>query len=188
MAWLLADGAQPVLGVAGLTVAALCGVLAAVSRQRAARIEGSVVSVFFSDSGMVLTVLAVAAALVSAAIMLGFEGLGRPLWLLIVIAAVALAAALLVRKWRAEIAADSRRFRRVTPTGTAERQIVSTAWERGVVAAGVAGLLTYIVTADHGFGHPPHWILAGLGILVGYALAVAATTPQFRLAAPQTRK
>lgn len=161
MAWLLADEAQPV--------------------------EGSSAAIFFSDTSTVLAVLGVASALVSAAIALGFEGLGRPLWLLIVIAALALAAVLLVRKWRAEVSADAQRCRRVTPAGAPESRLVSTAWERGVVVAGVAGLLTYIMTADHGFGHPPHWIVAGVGVLVGYALAVAATTPHFRLAAPATR-
>lgn len=186
--WLLADEAQPVLGVAGLTVGGLCGVVAMVLRRRAALVEGSIAAIFFTDAATVLAVLGAAAVLVSAAIALGFEGLGSPLWLLIVIGAVAIAAGLLARKWRAELAAEARRYRRVTPTGTPERRIVSSAWERGVIAAGGAGLLTYIMTVDHGFGHPPHWIITGVGLLVGYAVAVAATTPHFRLAAPPTRK
>lgn len=184
---LVTDQAQPVLGVAGLTLAGLLAVGSLLLRRRADRFAGSVLSVFLSDSGTVLGVLAVSIGLVSAALALGIEGVGRPLWLLIVAVGLAISVALLVWRWRGELATQAGRYRRATPTGAPERRIVSTAWEIAIVTAGGTGLLTYIATADHRFGHPLHWIVAVVGGLLGYAVGIGAVTPRFRLQAP-TRK
>jgi len=185
--WLVGDQAQPVLGVAGLTLAGLLALGALLLRRRADGFEGSVLSVFLSDAGTVLGVLAVTLALVSSALALGIEGVGRPLWLVIALVGLAVAVALLVWRWRGEFATQARRYRRVTPTGVPERRIVSTAWEIGIVVAGGTALLSYLGTADHRFGHPLHWILAVVGLLLGYALGIGASTPRFRLQSP-TRK
>ncbi len=184
--WLVSDQPQPVVGVAGLTLAGLLAVIGSLLRRRAERFEGTVLSVFVSDAGTVVSVLALTVALVSAGLALGVEGVGRPLWLLIAVMAVTVAAALLVWRWR-EFAPHVERYRRLTPTGVPERQIVSTTWETGIVVAGGAALLTYLGTADHQFGHPLHWILAVVGLMLGYALGIGATTPRFRLQSP-TRK
>lgn len=183
----MSDQAQPILGVAGLTLAGVLAVGALMLRRRADRFEGSVLSVFLSDSGTVLGVLAVSVGLVSAALALGIEGVGRPLWLVIALIGIAVAGGLLVWRWRGELATQAGRYRRATPTGAPERRIVSTAWEIAIVTAGGMGLLTYIGTADHRFGHPLHWILAVVGVLLGYAVGIGAVTPRFRLQAP-TRK
>ncbi len=187
MDWLLADGAQPVPGMAGATAAGLLAVGASVLRRRADRFDNSVLSVFLSDAGTMLSSLAVTVAVVSAALAFGVEGVGRPLWLIVALACVAIAGGLLVWRWRAELASQANRYRPATPTGAPERRIISTAWEIGIVSAGGAGLLTYLGTADHRFGHPLHWILAVLGVLLGYALGIGAVTPRFRLQSP-TRK
>lgn len=187
MEWLLADGARPVLGVAGATVAALLALGAVALRRRADRFDNSVLSVFLGDAGTVLRSLAVAVAVVSAALALGVEGVGRLLWLLVAFGGAAIAIGLLVWRWREELATQANRYRPVTPTGGPERRIVSTAWEIGIMAAGGAGLLTYLGTADHRFGHPLHWVLAVVGVLLGYALGIGAVTPRFRLRSP-TRK
>ena len=187
MDWLLADGAQPVLGAAAATAAGLLAVGAFALRRRADRFDNSVLSVFLSDAGTVLGALAVTLAVVSAALAFGVEGVGTPLWLVVTVVGAAIAGGLLVWRWRAELASQANRYRPVTPTGAPERRIVSTAWEIGIVAAGGAGLLTYMGTADHRFGHPLHWILAVVGVLLGYALGIGAVTPRFRLQSP-TRK
>lgn len=184
MEWLVRDQAQPVLGVAGLTLAGLLGVGALLLRHRADRFEGLVLTVFLSDAGTVLGVLAITLSLVSAALALGIEGIGRPLWLLIAIMALAISVGLLGWRWRGEFATQARRYRGVTPTGVPERRVVSTTWEIGIVVAGGTALLTYLGTADHRFGHPLHWILAVAGMLLGYALGICATTPRFRLQSP----
>jgi len=185
--WLVSDQPRPVVGVAGLTLAGLLAVIGSLLRRRAERFEGMVLSVFLSDAGTVLSVLALTVALVSAGLALRVEGVGRPVWLLIAVMAVTVAAALLVWRWRGEFASHAERYRRLTPTGVPERRIVSTTWEIGIVVAGGAALLTYLGTSDHQFGHPLHWILAVVGLLLGYALGIGATTPRFRLQSP-TRK
>lgn len=187
MEWLVGDQAQPILGVAGLTLAGALAAAALLLRRRAHRFEGSVVSIFLSDAGSVLSVLAVTVSLVSVALALGVEGIGRPLWLIIALVGLVISAALLVWRWRGEFASQARRHRPVTPTGVPERRIVSTAWEVAIVVAGGAGLLTYLGTADHRFGHPLHWILAVVGLLLGYAIGIGAATPRFRLQPPATK-
>ena len=180
---LLADGPQPVLGTAGATLAGFLMVAALVLRHRTSRYGGTVVAVFLADVSSVLRVLAVAVGVVSAALAFGFEGVGHPLWLVVAFMAAAVAGALLIWRWRASLPASARQ-RRLTPTGTPERDIASTAWEIGIVTGGGLGLLTYLVTADHRFGHPPHWTLAVIGALVGYAVGIAAVTPRFRFLSP----
>ena len=68
------------------------------------------------------------------------------------------------------------------------RGVASTAAEIGIIAGGGTGLLTYLATADHGFGHPPHWTLALIGVLLGYAVGIAAVTPRFRFQSPAPRR
>ena len=126
-------------------------------------------------------------AAVSAALAFGVEGVGRPLWLVVALVGVAFAGGLLAWRWRAEMATLANRYRPVTPTGAPERRIVSTAWEIGIMAAGGAGLLTYLGTADHRFGHPLHWVLAVVGVLLGYALGIGAVTPRVRLQSPNRK-
>jgi hypothetical protein len=182
--WLVTDRPQPVVGVAGLTLAGLLAVVGLLLRRRGERVGGTILSVFLTDAGTVLGVLALTVGLVSAALALGVEGVGRPLWLVIAVMAVTFAVALLTWRWRGEFASHAGRQRRLTPTGVPERRIVSTTWEIGIVVAGGAALLTYLGTSDHQFGHPLHWILAVVGLLLGYALGIGATTPRFRLQSP----
>ena len=46
------------------------------------------------------------------------------------------------------------------------------------------GTESYPGTADHRFGHPLHWILVVVRLLLGHALGIGATTPRFRLQSP----
>lgn len=184
MEWLLADDAQPALGVAGLTLAGLLLLAAAVMRRRSRQFDGRVFSVFLGDAATVAAVLAVTLGGVSGAVALGIDGIGSPVWLLAVLVGLAAAAALLAWRWNGHLRGEPQRIGRMNPTGAPERRLVSTAWEIGIVVAGGAGLLTYIGSADHRFGHPLHWLLALVGVLTGYALGIGATTPRFRLQAP----
>jgi len=185
--WLFADGPQPLLGVAGGAAAAVLAAVGLALRHRGARHAGTVLALFMADVSGVLFALAIAVGVVSAALTLGVEGPGSPIWLLVAVLGAVAALALLGWRWRTSLAGVVR-GRRTTPTGTPARDISSTAWEIGVLVGGGAALLTYLVTADHGFGHPPHWILAGLGGLVGYAVGIAAATPRFRFVASRGRR
>jgi hypothetical protein len=137
-----------------------------------------------ADASSVLRVLGVIFAVQSIATPFGAEGLARPLWLLLAVIGATLALGLLGWRWRSLSVDRAGRPRRLTATGIPERIIASTAWEFGIFAGGVLGLLTYLATVDHPFGHPPHWTLAALGMLLGYAVGIAWGTPRFRFQSP----
>jgi hypothetical protein len=185
--WLLTDGPKPVLGAAGATLAGASMVAAMTLRHRAIEHSGTVAAVFVADASSVMRVVAIALAVLSASVAFGVEGLGMPLWLVLATIGGAVALGLLAWRWRAAVAAHDGWRRRITPMASPERRVASTAWEIGVIAGGGTGLLTYLATADHVFGHPPHWTLALIGVLLGYAIGIAAVTPRFRFqsAAPK---
>ena len=182
------DAARGYAGLAGLVLAALLVAGVAIVRRRAKRREGSIVAVFWRDTGTILLVFAGTAGLVSAALVLSVEGLGSPVWLLITGIGLLLITAILAWKWNREVGGLARSDRPLTPTGAPERRVVSSAWETGAVVAGVGGLLFYIATADHAFGHPVHWVLAVLGGLWGYAFGIGIATPRFRLGPPTPKR
>jgi len=187
MEWLFADSppiAWPIGGMAA-SVLVLAGVLFA--RRRAARFERTVLEVFWRDVAAIGLTLSGVLAAPSLAAIVRIEGLGQPLWIVVAIGAVAAIAALLVIRWRAQELGAATRRRPVTPTGAPQRRLISTGWEIGMVAAGVVGLVTYVVTADHAFGHPIHWLIAGLGLFIGYAFGIGAVTPRFTLEKPPAR-
>ena len=188
MEWLLTEGPQPVVGAAGATVAGAAMVVAMVLRHRAAANSGTVAAVFVADASSVFRVVAIALAVVSASVAFGLEGLGSPLWFALALVGAGVALVLLGWRWRVALAAHGGWRRRFTPTGSPERRVTSTAWEIGIVAGGGAGLLTYLATVDHGFGHPPHWTLALIGVLLGYAVGIAAVTPRFRFQSPAPKR
>ena len=180
MEWMFTDDPQPVLGAAGATLAGASMVVALVLRQRAIARSGTVAAVFVADASSVLRVLAIVLAVLSASMAFGAEGLGRPASFVLAVLGAAVAVGLLAWRWRAAVAGHGGWRRRITPTGSPERRVASTAWEIGIMAGGGTGLLTYLAAADHGFGHPPHWTLALIGVLLGYAVGIAAVTPRFR--------
>ena len=188
MEWLFADPPPIAWSIAGLGVSALVLGAALTARRRARRFEGTVLEVFWRDVATIfLTLLAVQAAPSLAAIV-PVEGLGQPLWTVVGAGSVALLSALLLVRWRSQELSAAVRRRPVTPTAAPQRRLISTSWEIGMVAAGVAGLVTYLVTADHVFGHPIHWLIAGLGLLIGHAFGIGIVTPRFTLEKPQPRR
>lgn len=180
------DAARWYGGLGGGVLAALLAAGAAVLRRGDARREGSVVAIFWRDTATILLVLAGTAGLASVALVLAVDGLGNAVWLLATGIALVAITGILVWKWKREVRRYARQ-RTVVPTGTPDRRIVSSAWETGAVVAGVGGLLLYVATADHVFGHPIHWLLAVVGVLLGYAFGIGIATPRFHLEQP-TRK
>jgi hypothetical protein len=59
--------------------------------------------------------------------------------------------------------------------------LVSTSWEMALLGGGAGGLLLYGVTVSHSWGHPIHWLVAGVGVAVGYAVGLVLATPRFTL-------
>lgn len=188
MDWLFAEPAPPAWPIAGLGVSVLAVVGARVARWRAARLEGTVLEVFWHDAATIAITLAGVTGVASFAAIVPVEGLGQPIWIVVGAVAAIAAVALLVFRWRTQELGMASRRRPLTPTAAPERRLISTGWEVGMAVAGVAGLGTYVVTAGHAFGHPIHWVIAGFGLFVGYALGIGFTTPRFRLEAPTRRR
>lgn len=105
MEWLFTDGPQPVVGVAGATLAGASMVVALVLRQRATAHSGTLAAVFVADASSVLRVVAIALAVLSASVAFGADGLGNPLWLALAVLGAAVAMGLLAWRWRAAVAA-----------------------------------------------------------------------------------
>jgi hypothetical protein len=152
------------------------------------RLEGTVLEVFWRDVAVIGLTLAGVVAVPSLAAIVPIEGLGQPLWIVVAVAAVVSAAALLFVRWRSQELGTASRQRPVTPTGAPPRRLISTGWEIGMLGAGAAGLGTYLVSAGHAFGHPIHWLIAALGLFIGYALGIGAVTPRFTLEKPTARR
>jgi hypothetical protein len=144
--------------------------------------------VFWRDVATIGLTLAGAVAAPSLAAIVPIEGLGQPLWIVVAVTAVVVTAALLVLRWRGQELGEAARRRPVTPTGAPLRRLTSTGWEIGILGAGGTALVTYLVTAGHAFGHPIHWLIAGLGLFIGYAFGIGAVTPRFRLEKPTAHR
>lgn len=186
--WLFAGPAPLGWQIAGLIVSALAAASAWVARRKATHRKGTVLEVFWRDTATIGLVLAGVATVPSLAAIVPIEGLGQAIWILVAVVAAAAAVSLLALRWRGQELGAAARGRSVTPNAAPERRLVPTGWEIGILGAGISGLGTYLVTADHIYGHPIHWSLAGLGLFVGYALGIGAVTPRFRLEAPTRRR
>jgi hypothetical protein len=188
MEWLFAD--PPPIGwpIGGLAASGLMLAAAWTARRRAVRFAGTVLEVFWRDVATIGLTLAGVLAVPSLAAIVPVEGLGQPFWILVTAGSVAGMVALLLVRWRSQELGAAARRRSVTPTAAPQRRLISTGWEIGMVVAGVAGLVSYVLTADHVFGHPIHWLLAGLGLAVGYAFGIGAVTPRFTLEKPPMRR
>lgn len=188
MEWLFAEPPPIAWPIAGLAVSILVLAGAWIARRREARLEGTVLEVFWRGAATIGSTLAGVVAAPSLAAFVPIEGIGQPMWILVGGAAVVAAAGLLIIRWRAQKLGIASRRRPVTPTVAPQQQLVSTGWEIGMLGAGIRGFGTYLVTAGHVFGHPIHWVIAALGLFVGYAIGIGAVTPRFRLQAPPGRR
>lgn len=188
MEWLFAQPAAIGWPIAGLAVSILVLAAAWNTRRRAARLEGTVLEVFWRDTATIGLTLAGVLVAPSLAAIVPIEGVGQPIWIVVGLVAVVVAAGLLLIRWRGQELGIASRRRPVTPTAAPQRRLISTGWEIGMLGAGIGGLGTYLVTAGHVFGHPIHWVIAVLGLSVGYAFGIGAVTPRFRLQAPTGRR
>lgn len=188
MDWLFAEPAPIASPIAGLTVIVLVAAASISARRRAGQLAGTVQEVFWRDVATIGLTLAGVVAVPSLAALVPVEGVGQPLWIVLAVISAIVVGVLLVVRWRSQELGSPGSRRPITPTGAPKRQLVSTGWEIGTVGGGIAGLGTYLITEGHLFGHPIHWVIAVLGILVGYAVGIGAVTPRFRLQAPTTRR
>ncbi len=188
MEWLFAEPAPIAWPIVGLAVSLVVLAGAWTARRHAPRLEGTVLEVFWRDAATMGITLAGAVAVPSLAAIVPIEGIGQAIWIVVGVVAVVVAAGLLLFRWRGQDLGIASRRRPVTPTAAPQRRLISTSWEIGTLGAGVGGFGTYLVTAGHVFGHPIHWVIAALGLSVGYAFGIGAVTPRFHLQAPTGRR
>jgi hypothetical protein len=172
------DPAPAALAAVGVTAAVLALAAAIATRHRARRSSGTVLGIFWQDASAIALVVSALLGIPAAAALAAVEGLGSWTSVLVGLAQAGAAVGLLVHRWRTQ---ELRRAGRSHPAPTAAPRplLVSTGWEVGIGTAGVVGLGTYVLSQDHGYPHAAHWGIAGLGLLAGYALALAIVTPRF---------
>jgi len=178
MGALLADEALPIVDAAGLIAVCLALILACVCRTRSQRAGSAVAQVFWRDASQAGYVWAGGIGVVLAGSLADVEGLRTPIWLVLALAAGLACLAIIRYRWRR----SALRTERTSPEGAnghRHRRLVSTSWEVGLLAAGIGGLLAYGAAIAHAWGHPIHWVVAGVGLAVGYALGVVVATPRF---------
>ncbi len=175
---LLADEPLPVLEGVGLAAVSLALLLASVARGRSRQSVNRVARVYWGDVSRAGYIWAAATVVVLVGGLLEIEGLRIPIWLFLAVV-LGLAGLAIVRlRWTREAIA-SRRLPVDDPSRPGRARLVSTAWEVGTLGAGLGGLLVYAVSVSHDWGHPVHWLVAGVGVAVGYALGLIVATPRY---------
>lgn len=174
---LLTNQQLPWLTVSALLVALIGGVGGAILRSRARRVQHRVKRLFWWDAAACAWAWSGSTLALGIAAISGVEGLAMPAWLLIDLVVGAVMAAILAIRWRRERLgrlpdADTR------PPGN-PTFVVNASREWGILGAFIGAMAAYGISVSHGFGHPIHWVVAGFGLPLGYALALALVTPRY---------
>ena len=178
MGALLADESLPILEVVGLVAVSVGLILASFTRIQARRPGSRVAQLFWHDLSQAGYVWAGATIVVLAGGIAEVEGLRVPIWLLLAILA-GLACLVIARLRWARTAATAAR-RSMDDSSRPERpRLVSTSWEVALLGGGVGGLLVYGAAVSHAWGHPVHWLIAAVGVAVGYAIGLVVATPRY---------
>ena len=177
---LFGDDPLPILEGIGLVAVSLGVILASVARRSADGSSSQVTTIYWADLSRAGYVWATATALVLVAALAEIEGLREPLWLALPVL-VGLACLGIARlRWR-RLGLTQGRARVEDPSRPDHQRLVSTSWEAGVLGGAGGGLLFYVVTVAHAWGHPIHWVLAGIAAAIGYAVGIVLVTPRFNV-------
>ena len=178
MGALLADEPLPLLEGIGLVAVSVGLILASFTRIQARRPGSRVAQLFWRDLSQAGYVWAGATIVVLAGGLAEVEGLRVPIWLLLTILAGLACLAIARMRWARHAAAAARRP--VDDSNRPERpRLVSTSWEVALLGGGIGGLLVYGAAVSHAWGHPIHWVIAGVGVAVGYAIGLIVATPRY---------
>lgn len=180
MATLLADQQVPILE--GISLLAVCAalILASVARTRSGPPGNRVAQIFWRDVAQAGYIWAGAVAVLLVSALLEIEGVRSPIWLVLALIVGAFCIVIVRLRWRRQGLA-SERMHADDPSRPDRPRLVSTTWEVAILGAGAGGLLVYMVSVSHSWGHPLHWLVAGLGVAVGYAIGLVVATPRYTL-------
>lgn len=175
-----ADQSWQTLNWIALLGVAIAIMLASLARSRIQRPGSRVAGVFWRDVSHAGYIWAAATFALLVGALEGIDGIRVPLWLLL--AMILGITSLLTARWRwRRLALEPERALAEDPARPDRPRLVSTTWEAAILGAGVAGLLVYMATVSHGWGHPIHWLVAGLGAVYGYAAGLILATPRYAL-------
>lgn len=177
MGALLADESLPILEGISLVAVSIGLILASFTRIQARRSGSRVAQLFWRDLSQAGYVWAGAMIVVLVGALGQVEGLRVPIWLLLTILAGLVCLPIARLRW-ARHAAAARSS--VDDSSRPERpRLVSTSWEIALLGGGVGGLVVYGAAVSHAWGHPIHWVIAGVGVAVGYAIGLIVATPRY---------
>lgn len=177
---LFAEQALPVLEGIALLGVGIAIILSSAARSSSRRPGNRMAQVFWRDVSQAGFTWAIGTFALLVGSLVGFDGLGAPIWLVLAIIVGTVSLALVLLRWRRLRPAPEQSP--ADDPGRPDRpRLVSTTWEIGILGAGAGGLLVYIASLSHSWGHPIHWLVAGLGALFGYAVGLIAGTPRYTL-------
>jgi hypothetical protein len=177
---LVADQTLPILDGIALLGIGIAITLASVARSASQRPGNRVARVFWRDVSLAGYIWAAATFSLLVGSIAGIDGLRVPIWLALALIVGIVCLAIARLRWRRQ-GLMSERTQVDDPTRPDPPRLVSTAWEVAILGAGGGGLLVYMATLSHGWGHPIHWLVAGLGAVIGYAVGLIVATPRYSL-------
>lgn len=178
METLLADQGSPILDGIALLGVGIAIILAAVARSYSQRPGNRVAQIFWRDVSQAGFAWAAATFALLLGALVGIEGILPPIWLLLA-TTVGMVILVTVRiRWR-RLGLATKRTQGDDPSRPDRPLLVSITWEVAILGAGAGGLFVYMANAAHSWGHPIHWLVAGLGALIGYAVGLVVATPRY---------
>ena len=173
---------QPLLVLDGI---ALIGVgvaimLSSVARSRSQRPGNGIAQLFWRDVSQAGFIWAAATFALLLGSLVKIDAFQVPMWLFlaIIVGGVCL---LIVRLRWVRLGLATGRTRADDPSRPDRPRMVSTTWEVALLGAAVGGLVVYLATVSHSWGHPIHWLVAGLAALMGYSVGLVAATPRYTI-------
>ncbi len=178
MGALLSDEPLPILEGIALIGVSFGLIMASVARMRSQRPGSRVAQVFWRDVSQAGYIWAGATMVVLFGALGNVEGLRVPIWLSLAIV-VGLACLVIARVRWDRHAAGSGSLSLDDQSRPDRPRLVSTSWEVAVLGAGAGGLLAYGASVSHAWGHPIHWLVAAIGLAIGYAVGLTLATPRY---------
>lgn len=176
---LFAERALAILEGIALLGVGVAIILSSAARSGSQRPRSRMAQVFWRDVSQAGFIWATGTLALLVGSIVGIDGMRAPIWLLLAIIVGTVSLALVLLRWRR--LRPAQRSPADDPSPPDQSRVVSTTWEVGVLGSGAGALLVYMASLSHSWGHPIHWLVAGLGALFGYAVGLIAGTPRYTL-------
>ncbi|MEX1173219.1 MAG: hypothetical protein WEG56_11490 [Chloroflexota bacterium] len=178
MDWLFADVGNAYVEGVGLLAALIGSGIGTAAGSRAGRSANPVIVMYWRDLSRAAYVWTGATGATVAGSLIGIEGLRMPALVIVEIVIAGVATLVAWRSWHSDGLRLVDRLRDPAASGSS-RRLESRAWEVGLLAAGIGGVVAYGASVAHPWAHPMHWIIAVVGAGLGYAAGLVVATPRF---------